>query len=254
MDEEMATGNRGEASTTLPTLPGGWTALLSVGALVLLCGLNCRLFGPKDTTPPFVAMVTPRDSSILRGTMTLQADATDSSGIRSVEFLVDGDSVGPGVMGSDHYECEWNSTQPAANTWHTISARATDSAGNVGFSDSVRVLVTGSYEFDVSHGMFSVPAQSLVCLPMSPLGGDSLVGDAQVVGPEQISDFFWCDTTNFEFFMRGQSFTCFDRQSQVTAVHVASNVPVTGRYYLVFRNLGAAPAAVWARFVLRRRS
>jgi hypothetical protein len=249
------TGGNREAPSIPAGLPGGWIVLLSVGALVLLFGPNCGLFRHRDTTPPLVAMVAPLDSAILLGTITLQADATDSSsGILSVEFLVDGDSVGPVVEGEDHYQCNWNSTLPAANTWHTVSARATDSAGNVGFSDSVRVLTTGSREFNVSHGMFSVPAESLICLSMSPLVGDSLVGDAQVAGPDQISDFFWCDNANFELFTRGDSFSCFDRQSQVSEVRVASNVPATGGYRLVFRNLGAAPAGVWARFVLRRRS
>jgi len=101
----------------------GWIALLSVGALVLMCGLSCHLFGHRDATPPLAAMVAPLDSAILRGTITLQADVADSSGILSVVFLVDGDSVGPGVEGMDYYECVWNSTLPAANTWHTIQAR-----------------------------------------------------------------------------------------------------------------------------------
>jgi hypothetical protein len=116
------------------------------------------------------------------------------------------------------------------------------------------VAVTGAREFDVFHGTFKVAAGQYVWLVFNGTAGDSLVGEARVSNTGALSDFFWCDSANFELFQNSQGFTALDRQQNQTDVSVAAMVPASGNYSIVFENAGTGYRAVWARFVLRRRS
>lgn len=231
-----------------------WLARIAASALLLLLAARCDWLFTNDTTPPQVSMVSPQDSTFVAGTITLKAAASDSGGINQVQFVVDGASVGTGSAGVSGYELSWSSTVLPAGTWHSLYAQATDLTGNVGYSDTVRVAVTGARELDVFHGTFKVSAGHYVWLVLDGLAGDSLVGDARVSGTGTLTDFFWCDSTNFELFRNGQGFTALDRQQNQTDVSVASAVPAPGNYSVVFNNTSTSPRTVWARFVLRRRS
>ena len=116
------------------------------------------------------------------------------------------------------------------------------------------MAVTGARELDVFHGAFTVQAGHYVWLVFDGTTGDSVVGDARVSGTGSLTDFFWCDSTNFELFRSGQGFTALDRQQNQTGVSVAAAVPSAGNYSVVFSNGGTGPRTIWARFVLRRRS
>jgi len=199
-------------------------------------------------------MVSPQDSTFIAGTYILQAAASDSGGVDEVEFLVDDGPVGIGTIGTSVYELSWSSAALPAGTWHSLYARATDVTGNVGYSDTVRVAVTGARELDVFHGTFPVQAGHYVWLVFDGASGDSLVGDARVSGTGSLSDFFWCDSTNFVLFQNNQAFTALDRQQNLTTVSVAAAVPAAGNYSIVFNNGSTSPRTLWARFVLRRRS
>ena len=90
-----------------------------------------------DTTDPTVSITSPADGAgLLAGAVPVTADASDNVGVTSVEFFVDGTSIGT------------DSTAPYAVTWtadgggHTLTATASDAAGNVGTSASVGVTVT----------------------------------------------------------------------------------------------------------------
>ena len=87
---------------------------------------------PNDTTPPSVAITAPVAGSTVARTVLVSASATDAGGIASVSFLRDGTSVC--VVTAAPYSCTMTLTQG----WHTIVAKATDSAGNVATA-SIRV-------------------------------------------------------------------------------------------------------------------
>ncbi len=85
--------------------------------------------------------------------MTVSTTATDpgttASGIKQVDFYVDGNSTPVGTTttptpaGSTTYTYSWNTTNPQlTNGTHTIAAKATDNAGNVSTVASTSVTVS----------------------------------------------------------------------------------------------------------------
>jgi subtilisin family serine protease len=93
---------------------------------------------PGDTDPPTVSLTSPSAGTV-SGTVTLAADAADAgSGVASVAFAVDGTTVGTDTTAP--YAFNWNTTA-VGNGSHTITARATDGAGNQATSAPVAIDV-----------------------------------------------------------------------------------------------------------------
>jgi hypothetical protein len=224
----------------------------AVFVLALLFTLSCDILFPNDTLPPQVLMLSPLDSALVNGIVTLRASAFDSGGVSKVEFLVDTGLVGTATPVSGNYDLAWNSSVFPPGTWHSVYARGTDMAGNVGYSDTIQVVTAGAAEIDVLHGSFTIPAGNYLWLPFTVVAGDSLVGDARVTNGTVLSDFFWCDSANFTLFQAHQSFTALDRQQNLATINVASLAPAAGTYDMVFSNTTTADKTVWARFSLRR--
>ena len=80
----------------------------------------------SDSSPPQVNIVSPADGANVSRTVTLSALASDDVAIRSVELFVDGVLR---CSGTPSVSCSWNTRKTAAGQ-HTISAIATDTAGN----------------------------------------------------------------------------------------------------------------------------
>ena len=94
-----------------------------------------------DTTPPSASMTAPASGTTVSGkTVTVSANANDNVAVAGVDFLLDGVSIG--VDNSAPYSIQWNTTT-TSNGLHTLSARATDTAGNFGVTSGV-VTVTVS--------------------------------------------------------------------------------------------------------------
>jgi hypothetical protein len=92
----------------------------------------------SEIVPPSVSLTEPVGGTTLAGTVTISANASDASGVRKVEFLLDGvllatDTTAP-------YSYAWN-TLTAASGGHVLSARATDNTSNVATSAEVSVTV-----------------------------------------------------------------------------------------------------------------
>ncbi len=84
-----------------------------------------------------VNLTAPTSGSTVSGTTTLAATTT-GSGISKVEFLVDGTVVGTDT--TSPYSFAWNSTQ-VGNGAHSLTARATNSAGQTATSPALSVTV-----------------------------------------------------------------------------------------------------------------
>lgn len=91
-----------------------------------------------DETPPTVAIVSPVSGASVskKSSVTINATATDSSGIAKVEFYVNGqltcsDAVGP-------YTCAWQVPGAPGRTYQ-LQVSAYDTQGNVGASSIVTV-------------------------------------------------------------------------------------------------------------------
>jgi len=131
---------------------------------------------------PHVAVSSPGAGSQVGGdAVSVTVDASDDRRVDGVEFLVD--SV---VTASDNtapYAFTWNSTA-VANGSHTLSARATDDAGNVATSPGVAVTVDNS----------SAPTTSIT----APANNATVSGTAVTVSASATDDV---GVTRVEFYV-----------------------------------------------------
>lgn len=95
--------------------------------------------GGSDTTPPTVSVTAPTASAKLRGSVSLTASASDNVGVASVQFKLDGVNIGSADTTSP-YSTTWD-TSTTSNGSHTLTAVASDAAGNTTTSSSVTVTV-----------------------------------------------------------------------------------------------------------------
>jgi hypothetical protein len=94
-----------------------------------------------DTTPPTVNVTAPANAATVSGTVDVTASASDSVGVRKVEFYVDGalaytDTAAPFVF-------TWN-TAGVANGGHSLMAKAYDAANNIGTDNDTTVTVSNA--------------------------------------------------------------------------------------------------------------
>ncbi len=92
------------------------------------------------STPPAVSVTAPAPGAIVNGTTTVTASATDSSGIASVQFQLDGVDLGAKVTAAP-YSISWNTTTTGDGP-HTLTAIAVNSLGLSATSTAVAVNVS----------------------------------------------------------------------------------------------------------------
>ena len=95
--------------------------------------------GGGDTTAPTTSITSPANGATVSGTVTVNANASDSVGVTRVELWVDGVLTGSDTTAP--YQIAWNTTT-ASNGGHGLQTRAYDAAGNVGSSSTVNVTVS----------------------------------------------------------------------------------------------------------------
>jgi Bacterial Ig domain/Protein of unknown function (DUF1565) len=97
----------------------------------------------NTATPPTVSITAPANDATVAGSGVLvSADATSSAGIASVQFKLDGTNLGSAFTTAP-YAGDWDSTT-AANGTHTLTAVATDTAGNQATATPVTILVSNT--------------------------------------------------------------------------------------------------------------
>jgi hypothetical protein len=94
---------------------------------------------PPDTTPPTVSVTAPQAGSFVQGTVPLAASASDTAGVASVEFKIDG--VSAGTDDTSPYEASWDTSGLAEGSTHTVTAVALDVNGNSATSSDITVTV-----------------------------------------------------------------------------------------------------------------
>ncbi len=92
-----------------------------------------------DVTPPTVSLTAPASGASVSGTVNVTASASDNVGVTSVQFQLDGANLGAAVTASP-YTFSWNTTTATGGT-HTLTAVASDAAGNTTTSTAVTVTV-----------------------------------------------------------------------------------------------------------------
>jgi len=113
----------------------GYGLVQAKAALISLGG------GSPVDTPPTVSITAP--TGTVAGTVTVTANASDDRGVTQVAFFVDGQSLGSDTNGADGWSIAWDTTT-ATNASHTLTAVATDTAGQTATSASVVVTVNNS--------------------------------------------------------------------------------------------------------------
>ena len=94
------------------------------------------------TVAPTVNVTTPAAGATVNGTVPLTATASDTTGITSLQFTVDGTAVGPRLT-SAPYTYNWDSTT-VANGPHTIGAVAVNGVGTRGTANPVSVTANNA--------------------------------------------------------------------------------------------------------------
>ena len=96
----------------------------------------------KDTTPPTVSITAPASGAKVSGVVAVTASATDNVSVASVQFEIDGAVVGAADLAAP-YAYSWD-TSKSSNGPHTLTAIATDGAGNSATSATVAVTVNNN--------------------------------------------------------------------------------------------------------------
>lgn len=151
-----------QATYTTPALPSG--------AIGISWGLNLQAVGSltsddyamtvpiRDTVSPVVALLAPAEGATLSGAVSLSADADDETAVAKVDFLVNGTVVATDF--SSPYSLTWDSAT-VANGSAIVQARATDSSGNTGLSDSHTVTVANQAQaWGVQNPSLEIDANS----------------------------------------------------------------------------------------------
>ncbi len=117
-----------------------------------------------DTTPPTITLSSPSNGSTVSGTISLSANASDNVGVKNVIFKVDGSQTGSALTASP-YSVSFNTTS-IANGSHTITATASDAAGNTA-SATATVTVSNTVSDNIP------PVVSIT----SPVNGSTVSGN-----------------------------------------------------------------------------
>ncbi len=118
---------------------------LRVSAEVEIAGLDFHEHGVsgyrglRDTTAPWVSLLSPGYASTVSGTIDVLADATDDRGVAAVQFTLDGEPLAD-KSESAPYKISWD-TSSVTNGEHSLMAYAWDAAENRGQSVAFRIFV-----------------------------------------------------------------------------------------------------------------
>jgi Bacterial Ig domain/CHRD domain len=122
-------------------------------------GATCGSGYQQMCPPPTVAITAPAAGATVSGTVAITATATASATysltIASVQFFVDGTSVG--MATTSPYTVNWDSTKVTSGS-HSLTATATDSHGDSATSTAVMVSTTGMAAAMSAAQIFPTPS------------------------------------------------------------------------------------------------
>jgi len=124
------------------TISATAVSLSNLSATVSVTVTVSNAVASKDTIPPTVSITSPANNSTVSRTVSITANASDNVGVASIQFKADGTNLGNAVTSSP-YTISWN-TAGYTNGTHTISAVASDAAGNTAASSETIVVSNSS--------------------------------------------------------------------------------------------------------------
>ncbi|MBE0609071.1 MAG: S8 family serine peptidase [Dehalococcoidia bacterium] len=99
--------------------------------------------GTPPDAPPTVSITSPTGGATVSGTVNVVAAASDDNGVTQVEFFVDGTPIGVDTSSAGGWSVSWDTTA-YANSGHSLTAVATDTASQTANSAAVTVNVSNS--------------------------------------------------------------------------------------------------------------
>ena len=180
----------------------------------------------NDLIPPTVAITSPGSGAVLNGTVAVAASASDNTAVSRVEFEVNG--VLQATSTQAPYGFNWN-TSAVANGSYSISAKAYDVAGNVGYSQSVTVSVSydrsapviTSFSLPAYHNSTTVPIVGLTASDNVQVTGYRVTDSAVAPSPSAAG---WSATVPATFTFSGTG----SRTAYAWARDAAGNVSAAG--------------------------
>ncbi|HEV2694914.1 MAG TPA: alpha-amylase family glycosyl hydrolase [Verrucomicrobiae bacterium] len=106
-----------------------------------------------DSTPPTVSLLVPTNNAVVGGSLQISGTASDNSAVQKVEVRLD-NGAWLAAAGTTSWSLPLN-TSNFLNGPHSISARASDAAGNISATNTVTVRfvnVPGNYVQRISGG------------------------------------------------------------------------------------------------------
>ena len=108
-----------------------------------------------DTTKPTASVTSPTGGSVVSGTISIAANASDAVGVTAAKWYVDGVEVVSDYDGAPWIK-QWDTTKVVDGS-HKIYAKARDAAGNWGSSPSVTFTVRNATTIDLETTIDSGP-------------------------------------------------------------------------------------------------
>jgi microcystin-dependent protein len=149
-----------------------------------------------------LAGVTPQ----VKGTVTLNAGASDDSHVASVQFKLDGSSNIGTALTAPPYQVSWDTTTQTWGTTHTITAVATDDAGNSTTSQPFTVAIANSsapqtavsaISSGIAGGQADVPVGAVLPFAGATIPSGWLEADGSAVSRSSYADLFTAEGTDF---------------------------------------------------------
>ena len=109
--------------------------------------------GVADTTPPTVSLVTPANNAVISGNLPISGTSADNVAVQKVEIKLES-GIWTTATGTSPWSLNLNSSNFLDGP-HVLSARATDTSGNISATNSVNVRfvnVPGNYVQRISGG------------------------------------------------------------------------------------------------------
>ena len=195
-----------------------------------------------ELTPPSVSLTAPASGVTLSGTVTLSADASDPSSVSRVEFLVDGTPLGTDTLRP--YSFSWDTLTVAGGS-HTLTARATDTHGNVGTSTPVIVTVdnaapavalTSPASGATLSGVISLQAEATDDVGVTRV---EFLRDGLVMGSDTTAPYGmdWDSTTSADanYTLTARAYDATNKVTTSSAVTVTTLQPVSAVYDATLR-------------------
>lgn len=164
---DRSTGALPDDLTKLAKLPfivsSGFSGNKDVASVVNLSNARSRpVKSGGDTTAPIASIISPTNGATISGTVNVDVSASDNVGVISVELNVDGNAIG--TLTASPYSFSWNASNVADGA-HTLTAKASDAAGN--FSTS-SVTVAKNTTITVVPPPSTLPSSLFLTMP--PVG------------------------------------------------------------------------------------